>query len=273
VRPEYLPGATAPEITIDAEGVGSLEQSILRAFAYWQNHVDLRETGFGEVLAALRRIHNNAFAGFRNLSLEIMEHHNEFDRLTGAQLGVLDAVSENRRLLVRGCAGSGKTFLAKRLAEKRSTAGERVAVLCFNNLLGKELEEELGGLPNVRATNFHRFCEQILECAGVRLPPPTPGEESAYYESLLDSALSALEAYPDLRFDCVIVDEAQDFEQHWWVVVEALLTGEGASLTVLTDTSALGHRPGRRSADVDQSRIARGAGRSAGEDTLPASER
>ena len=55
----------------------------------------------------------------------------------------------------------------------------------------------------------------------------------------LDAALAALDSDPSLRFDTVIVDEAQDFELEWWIVIEALLSGEDASLTVFTDANQL----------------------------------
>jgi len=239
IRPEDLPGAASPRTTIDAGGLSHLEQSIEQAFEYWANGVELRGPGYGEVLRAIRRIHSHPVAGYRNMSLEIVEHHAEFDRLTDDQLRVLDMVAANRRLLVRGCAGSGKTFLAKRLAAKRSSRGERVLTVCFNNLLGNLLEEELGGLPRVTATNFHRLCERLAQGAGMALTPPAAENASVYYTALLDAALAALDSDPSLRFDTVIVDEAQDFELEWWIVIEALLSGEDASLTVFTDANQL----------------------------------
>lgn len=35
--------------------------------------------------------------------------------------------------------------------------------------------------------------------------------------------MGAIDKRPDLRFDAVIVDEAQDFEESWWVPIELLL--------------------------------------------------
>ncbi len=239
MRVEELPGSGAPEIVIDANGMNQLGLRITGAFSYWINEADLRGPSFEEVIKAIRRIHNSPVTGRRDMSLEIVEHHTEFDRLTENQGRVLDMVSANRRLLVRGCAGSGKTFLAKRLAAKRSAQGERVLVLCFNNLLGSLLDEELGGLPNVIATNFHLFCEHLVNMGSIDIGPKTAESASDYYSALTEAALKALEADSSLRFDTVIIDEAQDFELDWWIVIEQMLEGEKSSLCVFIDANQL----------------------------------
>ncbi len=237
MRSDDLPSNTVPDLTIDAEGMRDLEHRILIAFAYWLNGCDLRGPSYDEVLAALKRIYKPPLEGYRNMALEILEHQKEFDRLTQKQLSVIEMVASNRKLLVRGCAGSGKTFLAKRLAIKRSQQSERVLVLCFNNLLASFLRRDLDGIPNIEATNFHALCEQIAKSAGVPLPRFSNGDASDYYERLVECAVTALKSNPEIRFDTIIIDEGQDFELDWWLVVEALLAGPQSSLTVFTDAN------------------------------------
>ena len=41
--------------------------------------------------------------------------------------------------------------------------------------------------------------------------------------------MTALHQNPSLRFDVVIVDEAQDFRTHWWIAIDELLRDPGQS--------------------------------------------
>jgi hypothetical protein len=54
---------------------------------------------------------------------------------TRQQEAVLRGALSNPRLLVQGMAGTGKTLLAVNVAEKLSSAGKKVLLLCFNDNL------------------------------------------------------------------------------------------------------------------------------------------
>ena len=56
--------------------------------------------------------------------------------LTQEQHSSLVAADQNDRCLFTGGAGTGKTMLALELAKRRVAAGDRVALLCYNRILG-----------------------------------------------------------------------------------------------------------------------------------------
>ncbi|MCO5298052.1 MAG: NERD domain-containing protein [Fimbriimonadaceae bacterium] len=244
VRAADLPGDGPPEIVFDAEGLREIGARIERAFAFCRQGAELRGPGLKEIIGALQRLHGLALEGRRDAAIVIAEHQREFDRLTASQGRVLDMVASNKRLLVHGCAGSGKTFLAKRLAVKRAGAGERVLVLCFNEMLGSLLHEDLADFENLTATNFHHACELFARAAGLRLNPLVAERASDYYDSLPDVAFETAALDPDLRFDTIVVDEAQDFEPDWWALVDVLLA-PGGSVCVFTDSNQLLYGPDR----------------------------
>jgi hypothetical protein len=112
------------------------------------------------------------------------------------------------RLRVTGTAGSGKTQLA--LAEYRATLerGGRPLYLCYNRPLADHFRAIApeGGL----ACTFHAFCQQRLRAAG---QAPDFSQPGAFDKLIEDAAkLPVDEAY---RFDTVIVDEGQDFNEDW----------------------------------------------------------
>jgi hypothetical protein len=151
----------------------------------------------------------------------------ELVRLTEEQAEVLEGLAGNRRLVVRGGAGTGKTLLIVTEARRLAAEGRRVLVLCFNRPLAaylRELLADVAGQP-VAAATFHDHCLALLREAGIPAPGGS-GKES--WDRLAEAALEALPQTKG-RFDAVLVDEAQDFEPDWWLVVEELLADTATS--------------------------------------------
>jgi hypothetical protein len=74
----------------------------------------------------------------------------ETDRLliekASADFSLLEALSENSQLLVRGGPGSGKSWMAERHARMLASQGMNVLFLCFNKALGASLTQSVARL-------------------------------------------------------------------------------------------------------------------------------
>jgi hypothetical protein len=149
----------------------------------------------------------------------------KFEDLTRDQAEVVFAAEENPRLLVRGMAGSGKTVIALDHACRLAEHGHKVIVLCFNAALGEHLAKRVEKYPHVRAGSFYEFVNETLGQAGLK---PISEKEEGYWESLpaerLEQALNLLKGQgKPLEFDALVVDEGQDFQPEWWMVLEELI--------------------------------------------------
>ncbi|SHI78214.1 DEAD/DEAH box helicase family protein [Propionispora hippei] len=134
--------------------------------------------------------------------------------LTGEQLKCLDQLEDNPRCLIQGAAGTGKTLLAIEEVKRAVSNGERVALFCYNNMLGAWLKRHFESLPaELRpdfAGTFHSFMYRMVnETTDKGIYPATGEIQKFYREELPLLSLEALEIN-NLFYDRIIVDEAQD---------------------------------------------------------------
>ena len=106
------------------------------------------------------------------LGSELLLEDRVIRRLTMEQYSLLSALSELRRVAVRGGAGTGKTMLAAEKARRLALEGNRTLLTCFNRSLGRSFQR-MEKPPNLVATNFHDLCWALAEEAGCEIPPRT----------------------------------------------------------------------------------------------------
>lgn len=179
--------------------------------------ISILRSDFDKVLAIKARI-NNA--------------EQELIELTEKQYKCLDQIEENRRGVVYGPAGTGKTLLAIEQAKKSVSSGEKVALLCFNNSIGTWFqtffeEQAIEYKPGYVGT-FHKLLLDIVTDAGENLTIPSDQESKrVFYREILPS--KALEILLDnpLEFDEIILDEAQDLMEDAYLDIFDLLIKKG----------------------------------------------
>ena len=150
-------------------------------------------------------------------------------RLTDDQALGLRQLQRVARVAVVGCAGSGKTMLAVEHARRLGDEGKDVLFVCFNKALAAHLHTTT---PHDRVTyqHFHGLCVRVLRKAGVELvfPAPDAAPEDAqrfWRDEMPERFLEAL-GETDLRWDALIVDEAQDLHDHWLDALRLALRDE-----------------------------------------------
>lgn len=166
-----------------------------------------------------------------SLSLNVpMAYHieqsiNALHHATQQQIAVLKMLSTQHRLLIEGCAGSGKTLLALTLAYAHAEQGKRVLLTCYNKNLAHYLQDQTVKHSNIDVFNFHRLVEDTAGKVGLPyLVPTDPKKLKAFFDdSSADLLMAAAEQLNDeQRYDTIIVDEAADFLELWWLALEAL---------------------------------------------------
>lgn len=152
-------------------------------------------------------------------------------RLTANQAKVFRIIGKRRRAIVSGGAGTGKTVLAVEKAKALAQGGLSVLLLCYNRPLANSLAIGLSDIPLIQAQSYHQLCDsrirQALQKGHDLLAEAVdayPGTSTQYkFDIQIPYALALSADVLDERFDAVVVDEAQDFSDEYWLGVEMLL--------------------------------------------------
>jgi superfamily I DNA/RNA helicase len=221
-----MPMHVRPELCIDARGLQRAEDSIEALFGFWRGKKGREEKvdGWADVVAD--QVLAPSFRAEESLRVRIEREQAQFVELTEEQTEVYARILQaNRQALVQGVAGTGKTILAQHRATELAESGEETLYLCFNRLLADHLAEDLSGVENLTVATFHELADVLSQRTRAVEFPEDPDQEF-WDEGAADLLLQAIEATAT-RYDALVVDEAQDFRETWWLPVRELIDPEG----------------------------------------------
>jgi len=147
-------------------------------------------------------------------------------QLCEAQITSMVSLGQNRRVLVRGGAGTGKTHLGVLWARRSWLENDRVLLTCYNDPLADSLAAAIGFDLDDSIT-IGPFIRTVLAMPGMPELIIPPDADQHWWET---EALGHLVRYwPQIgaRFDTIIIDEAQDFSPAWIALLQALLDPDG----------------------------------------------
>ncbi len=236
-------------LVIDRTEVRDLEPALLRLVAFAAGEHQVAGPG-REAILELRRVLAPTIERRVPLAQMIYEETEEIERLTADQQRAFAGLDKNPQVVVEGPAGSGKTVLAVRHAHRLAAQGKQVLFVCFNKGLAAELERRQAA-AGVLFTTFHRLCLQLAREAGVELKyAPADNPPPEYWDTELPDALMTAIAELGARFDALVIDEAQDFQESWFQTLTLLLKDEErANIWIFRDARQSIHRGGMKVPD------------------------
>lgn len=154
-----------------------------------------------------------------SFSFDQTHFETRISQLTQDQFKVLNFIKKMNRVRISGCAGSGKTLVAAEKAIRLSKQGIQALVLCHNPNLSLKIRKLVSG-HQVLVAAFGPFIRSLARHQNL-----SQMGWNKYYEPLpeeLEMALQVIE-HQSITFDAVIVDEAQDFREDWWIIIDTVL--------------------------------------------------
>ena len=126
-----------------------------------------------------------------------------------------------KRTFITGGAGTGKTWIALKFARQGALEGKTVLLTCSSQHLASLLRKMLGSYKNVDVFSFEELIKNDL---GVKPSVLDNNQMFMLYEQLGCK-----------KYNVVIVDEAQDFDQYQALAISSHLKDEDSEMRVFYD--------------------------------------
>jgi superfamily I DNA/RNA helicase len=140
---------------------------------------------------------------------------------------------------LRGVAGSGKTLVIAHRAAQLAAQGRRVLIVGFNITLSNYIHDFVSNSPYnfnwglIEIIHFHGFCYRFLAENDQHRPYIEDfAENIAAVVALANKLLEENRNCKHREYDAILIDEGQDFEREWYLLLTKLLTANDEVLFV-----------------------------------------
>ncbi|PWW03827.1 superfamily I DNA and RNA helicase [Hoeflea marina] len=228
---DRLRGPDAPaEMIGDRRDLSDLGAWVGQVLDYWSGQEGAGQQIGTRGVDALVALFARSVSTRPLLSARIADEEDVRFSLTIRQAAILDILRRQRRVVIAGGAGTGKTLIAREKAVRLASEGMRTLLLCYNRGLADHLREQCTTIGGLDVATFHQVCHRWIErvkakngrdlLSEARANLPRGDEFDHHMPMALANAVDTLGPI----YDAIVVDEAQDFGDEFWLPVEMLLT-------------------------------------------------
>lgn len=220
VNMNSLPGSIHREQLIDQDQLHYIQDSLPYLFEFVKkqnvNRTGVRKWEYEKFKSRLLR----GIGFVQILSTRIKYDEQRFVELTNHQLGLFKRASANKNIITKGPAGSGKTIVAKTLAQDFLSNGKTVLFLCFNRTLANKIRYEFDrDQEGLDVMTFHSFARNIIEQFDKKWWSENSIKDEEFWNLEVPIKLQEFAHYLETKYDVLIIDEAQDFKEFWFEIV------------------------------------------------------
>lgn len=210
------PAATA-EISLAKPQLENICSAITNCFEHWELEAGISQEEADKLVALLAP----TVSMLPKLSSQSSEAETEILMFTTEQIEAFSGLRASRGGLILGGAGTGKTVLAIARAQQLARDGFRTLLVCYNELLGRDLLARTENLPNLTACTYHSLCLREAHRAALDIPGHKP---SHWWEKEAPNLLIEACAINGTLYDAVVIDEGQDFSPLWFNSLRCLVS-------------------------------------------------
>ena len=194
--------------TIDSNDLNNIYDKIKKMYRLWggcsygRNYYSLSQhNAFMELIR--ERLAISAAAG---ALIKYKEH--QLDIINRVQDNYIYFIQNVKQFFIRGGAGTGKTWIAKKMAEQEASKGNKVLFVCASKTLASEIRLQINS--DVDVYDIRSLFEEMIE-------------DISFYTEPIYKGIATAPIKTKKRYEAIFVDEAQDFTVEWAKVLRALL--------------------------------------------------
>ena len=224
------------DIVLDIDDMDNLAKKIKKVFLFYKG----QRNSFGS-LTKNQRLN---FVNLINKKIATEATAGSIIEAKEFELSIVNRVQDNlifflknyKKTFISGGAGTGKTWIAYKFAKQSSLEGKRTLFTTLNKQLIELFKQKFNGYDNIDILSF----EELLAKDGI---------------SSNCSSEKLLEKYNGVAFskyDSIIVDEAQDFDEYQALIISEHLKSKESELRVFYDlTQNVYHKDFKDGFDID----------------------
>lgn len=235
IKKSFLPLDMPREIILDVNSSNDIEKNLIDIFKYrmkLENFIPYRmiDSDYNKIIKCIMP---------DVLEKEILKKKCEelkmkYLKLNEEQAICFSQLEDNNLISVKGHAGTGKTVLAVHKAFKDSKQGKKVLYLCYNVLLSEKIKEE--SFDKFKVFGIYDFAENYLKMFDKEKYDEF--QETGDYDEMISRYLEIVKDNLEVKYDTILIDEAQDFKKEWIDSIKFILN-KGGSLCIFYDEAQM----------------------------------
>ena len=183
-------------------------------------------------LKSLFRINFESFISNHTL---LKQSESEINRFTEEQIQILDQI-DNKRLLITGCQGTGKTALAHEIINRKIIENKKILFINSNRLINEETKKIFSKINSVDCKTFSNFLTTTLKNFSNKSDLESSALDSFKSENfneknnqlvtnVLNLILESTKKF-DL-YDCIVLDEVQNYYHYndFYSLIDCVIAG------------------------------------------------
>lgn len=209
------------EATIDMNDMDNLQEKINKIFHYWKNKRNISVPFSADQRKRLINSLDKQVSMAAAAGALIPIKQKEFSKIDFVQEAILDCLYNYNQVQIMGGAGTGKTFIAMKKAIRDCLDGKNVLFTCCSKDLACFIRKKLDCFQDIVVYCYEELMQNILGDIYSTLQCDVNGQRQCF-----EAVTKILDR---MKFDSIIVDEAQDFSLDMGLTIKSLLLNEELS--------------------------------------------